>query len=88
MHLASSSVLSHAFLDAPHSICRVQLSSASKQQAHLLCCLLVPACLQRNVYVKGLVAEVAEFLFGDGFAIAGGDLWRARRRAVGPSLHK
>ena len=45
-------------------------------------------CLQRNVYVKGLVAEVAEFLFGEGFAIAGGDLWRARRRAVGPSLHK
>ncbi|KAF5829446.1 CYP97C3 [Dunaliella salina] len=43
---------------------------------------------QRNVYVKGLVAEVAEFLFGDGFAIAGGDLWRARRKAVAPSLHK
>nr|APW83735.1 cytochrome P450 carotenoid hydroxylase 97C [Dunaliella salina]APW83739.1 cytochrome P450 carotenoid hydroxylase 97C [Dunaliella salina] len=43
---------------------------------------------QRNVYVKGLVAEVAEFLFGDGFAIAGGDLWKARRKAVAPSLHK
>ena len=43
---------------------------------------------QRNIYVKGLVAEVAEFLFGDGFAITGGDAWRARRRAVGPSLHR
>lgn len=44
--------------------------------------------MQRNVYVKGLVAEVAQFLFGDGFAITGGEEWRARRRAVGPSLHK
>lgn len=42
----------------------------------------------RNLYDKGLVAEVAKFLFGDGFAIAGGDLWKARRRAVAPSLHR
>ena len=33
-------------------------------------------------------AQVSEFLFGDGFAISGGDDWRVRRRAVGPSLHK
>ena len=26
-------------------------------------------------YSKGLVAEVAEFLFGSGFAIAEGELW-------------
>lgn len=39
-------------------------------------------------YAKGLVAEVSEFLFGSGFAIAEGDLWTARRRAVVPSLHK
>jgi carotene epsilon-monooxygenase len=43
---------------------------------------------QRNLYEKGLVAEVSEFLFGSGFAIAGGDLWRSRRRAVSPSLHR
>nr|ABQ59243.1 CYP97C3 [Chlamydomonas reinhardtii]BCR82585.1 cytochrome P450 [synthetic construct] len=43
---------------------------------------------QRNIYNKGLVAEVSEFLFGKGFAISGGDAWKARRRAVGPSLHK
>lgn len=43
---------------------------------------------QRNIYEKGLVAEVSMFLFGDGFAISGGDAWRARRRAVGPSLHR
>ena len=32
--------------------------------------------------------QVSEFLFGDGFAISGGDEWRLRRKAVGPSLHK
>ncbi|CAM6128153.1 unnamed protein product [Calypogeia fissa] len=41
-----------------------------------------------TVYSKGLVAEVAEFLFGSGFAIAEGPLWTARRRAVLPSLHR
>ena len=39
-------------------------------------------------YGKGLVREVAEFLFGDGFAISEGELWKGRRRAVVPSLHK
>ncbi|KAL3677782.1 hypothetical protein R1sor_020738 [Riccia sorocarpa] len=39
-------------------------------------------------YAKGLVAEVAEFLFGSGFAIAEGQLWNIRRRAVVPSLHR
>jgi carotene epsilon-monooxygenase len=43
---------------------------------------------QRNIYDKGLVAEVSQFLFGDGFAVGGGEQWRARRRAVGPSLHR
>ncbi|CAA7403368.1 unnamed protein product [Spirodela intermedia] len=39
-------------------------------------------------YAKGLVAEVSEFLFGSGFAIAEGQLWTVRRRAVVPALHK
>ncbi|KAJ8754232.1 hypothetical protein K2173_002132 [Erythroxylum novogranatense] len=39
-------------------------------------------------YSKGLVAEVSEFLFGNGLAIAEGSLWTVRRRAVVPSLHK
>lgn len=43
---------------------------------------------QRPIYIKGLVAEVSEFLFGKGFAISGGEEWRVRRRAVGPSLHR
>ena len=43
---------------------------------------------RRNVYGKGLVAEVSKFLFGDGFAVAEGQLWTARRKAVAPSFHK
>ncbi|GFR43972.1 hypothetical protein Agub_g5116 [Astrephomene gubernaculifera] len=43
---------------------------------------------QRNVYNKGLVAEVSQFLFGKGFAVGGGEEWKARRKAVGPSLHR
>ena len=43
---------------------------------------------QRPIYEKGLVAEVSKFLFGEGFAVAGGDQWRVRRKAVGPALHK
>lgn len=26
--------------------------------------------------------------FGEGFAIAGGEQWRVRRKAVGPALHR
>ena len=32
--------------------------------------------------------QVSEFLFGEGFAITGGDQWRVRRKAVGPALHR
>lgn len=35
-----------------------------------------------------IALQVSEFLFGDGFAVAPGDKWRVRRRAVAPSLHK
>ncbi|PSC76848.1 carotene epsilon-chloroplastic [Micractinium conductrix] len=42
----------------------------------------------RPIYVKGLVAEVSKFLFGEGFAITGGEQWRVRRKAVGPALHR
>eukprot|EP00468_Gymnochlora_sp_CCMP2014_P006545 CAMPEP_0167754528 /NCGR_PEP_ID=MMETSP0110_2-20121227/8314_1 /TAXON_ID=629695 /ORGANISM="Gymnochlora sp., Strain CCMP2014" /LENGTH=629 /DNA_ID=CAMNT_0007640405 /DNA_START=30 /DNA_END=1919 /DNA_ORIENTATION=+ len=41
-----------------------------------------------GAYEKGLVREIAEFLFGDGFAVADGKKWKIRRRAVAPSLHK
>ncbi|PRW34039.1 carotene epsilon- chloroplastic isoform A [Chlorella sorokiniana] len=42
----------------------------------------------RPIYEKGLVAEVSKFLFGEGFAISGGEQWRVRRKAVGPALHR
>lgn len=42
----------------------------------------------KNIYEKGLVSEVSKFLFGEGFAIAGGEQWRVRRKAVGPALHR
>ena len=35
-----------------------------------------------------LHTQVAQFLFGDGFAISGGDAWRVRRRDVQPALHR
>eukprot|EP00249_Psilotum_nudum_P017408 c26308_g2_i1 orf=397-2097(-) len=41
-----------------------------------------------NIYAKGLVSEVSQFLFGSGFAIAEGQLWTVRRRAVVPSFHR
>ena len=31
---------------------------------------------------------MSQFLFGDGFAVSGGDQWRVRRKAVNPALHK
>lgn len=40
------------------------------------------------LYAKPITLQVSEFLFGDGFAVAPGDKWRVRRRAVAPSLHK
>ncbi|GMH35814.1 hypothetical protein BSKO_03682 [Bryopsis sp. KO-2023] len=43
---------------------------------------------KKPVYGKGLVAEVSKFLFGDGFAVAGGEQWRVRRKAVGPAFHR
>ena len=32
--------------------------------------------------------QVSQFLFGDGFAVSGGDQWRVRRKAVNPAFHK
>jgi hypothetical protein len=66
---------------------------ASQATQHLLLCgahLPLSAADNPNNprYNKGLVAEVSKFLFGEGFAITGGDKWRVRRRAVGPALHR
>lgn len=41
-----------------------------------------------STYEKGLVREISQFLFGDGFAVADGKPWKVRRRAISPSFHK
>ena len=40
------------------------------------------------LFEKGLVREVSEFLFGDGFAVAEREKWKMRRKVMLPSLHK
>lgn len=39
-------------------------------------------------YSKGLLAEILEFVMGSGLIPADGEIWRVRRRAILPSLHK
>jgi beta-ring hydroxylase len=39
-------------------------------------------------YSKGLLAEILEFVMGSGLIPADGEVWRVRRRAILPSLHK
>ncbi|CAG9461633.1 unnamed protein product [Pedinophyceae sp. YPF-701] len=41
-----------------------------------------------DLYSKGLITEVSQYLFGVGFAVAQGEEWRVRRKAVGPALHR
>jgi beta-ring hydroxylase len=39
-------------------------------------------------YSKGLLAEILEFVMGTGLIPADGEIWRIRRRAILPSLHR
>ena len=39
-------------------------------------------------YSKGLLAEILDFVMGQGLIPADGEVWRVRRRAVLPALHK
>jgi len=39
-------------------------------------------------YSKGLLAEILEFVMGTGLIPADGEVWKVRRRAVVPALHK
>lgn len=41
-----------------------------------------------HVIMHAHAIQVSQFLFGDGFAVSGGDQWRVRRKAVNPALHK
>ncbi|XP_002971637.2 protein LUTEIN DEFICIENT 5, chloroplastic [Selaginella moellendorffii] len=39
-------------------------------------------------YSKGILAEILKFVMGTGLIPADGEIWRARRRAIVPSLHR
>jgi beta-ring hydroxylase len=39
-------------------------------------------------YSKGLLSEILEFVMGTGLIPADGEVWRVRRRAILPALHK
>jgi beta-ring hydroxylase len=38
--------------------------------------------------MQGILAEILEFVMGTGLIPADGEIWRRRRRAIVPSLHK
>ncbi|KAH9326200.1 hypothetical protein KI387_006378, partial [Taxus chinensis] len=39
-------------------------------------------------YSKGILAEILEFVMGKGLIPADGEIWRVRRRAIVPALHR
>ncbi|KIY93093.1 hypothetical protein MNEG_14871 [Monoraphidium neglectum] len=41
-----------------------------------------------SVYSKGLLSEILDFVMGTGLIPADGEVWKTRRRAVVPALHK
>lgn len=41
-----------------------------------------------KAYSKGILAEILEFVMGTGLIPADGEVWKRRRRAIVPSLHK
>ncbi|XP_020581080.1 protein LUTEIN DEFICIENT 5, chloroplastic [Phalaenopsis equestris] len=41
-----------------------------------------------KAYSKGVLAEILDFVMGKGLIPADGEIWRVRRRAIVPALHK
>lgn len=41
-----------------------------------------------KAYSKGILAEILEFVMGQGLIPADGEIWRVRRRAIVPALHQ
>ena len=39
-------------------------------------------------YSKGILSEILDFVMGQGLIPADGAIWKTRRRAIVPSLHK
>lgn len=40
------------------------------------------------IRIQGILAEILEFVMGTGLIPADGEVWKRRRRAIVPSLHK
>ena len=53
-----------------------------------------PSCVKHVLrsygtkYIKGTISEAGKFLFGVGVALAEGEPWKVRRKAIGPALHR
>ena len=79
VHLSECRALHHLAEQLPTkaSSARASRSASSSTRQH-----------QQPDTVCLVTSQVSKFLFGDGFAVAGGDNWRVRRRAVGPALHR
>ena len=39
-------------------------------------------------YSKGILSEILEFVMGQGMIPADGEVWKTRRRAIVPALHR
>lgn len=39
-------------------------------------------------YSKGILSEILEFVMGQGMIPADGEVWKMRRRAIVPALHR
>eukprot|EP00879_Flechtneria_rotunda_P004614 GHRR01004870.1.p1 GENE.GHRR01004870.1~~GHRR01004870.1.p1 ORF type:complete len:511 (+),score=151.20 GHRR01004870.1:254-1786(+) len=44
--------------------------------------------INADKYSKGLLSEILDFVMGQGLIPADGEVWRVRRRAIVPALHK
>lgn len=43
---------------------------------------------EKRTVIQGILAEVLDFVMGKGLIPADGEIWRVRRRAIVPALHK
>jgi hypothetical protein len=61
-------------------------SKTAPDSAPLLCSQIL--LTNAGAYSKGLLSEILDFVMGTGLIPADGQIWRSRRRAIVPSLHK
>ena len=79
---------------AVHALCFYILQSQHTTPTHnslninTLPLPLAPKQPRRLRYSKGLLSEILDFVMGSGLIPADGEVWKVRRRAVVPALHK